>query len=39
MLYIKNALQNKEKMQSIALKLKCDRKVISDINSGNRQKQ
>lgn len=39
MLYIKKALQNRETMQSIASKLNCDRKVISDINSGKRQKQ
>ena len=39
MLYIKKALQNKETMQSIASKLNCDRKVISDINCGKRQKQ
>ena len=37
--YIKSALHRKETMQSIATYLKCDRKVISDINCGKRQKQ
>lgn len=38
--YIKNKLQNsKESMGNIGKTLKCDRKVISDINIGNRQPQ
>lgn len=36
MTYIKKALKSKQTMQSIATHLKCDRKVISDINQGKR---
>lgn len=36
--YIKQSLEQKIPMAQIANKLKCDRKVISDINSGKRQK-
>lgn len=39
MTYIKKALESKQTMQSIATHLKCDRKVISDINQGKRQPQ
>jgi len=36
--YIKRELQNSVPIQTIAKVLQCDRKVISDINNGKRQK-